>query len=474
MKVLVVGGGPAGVTAALQAAELGAEVTLVERRRVGGTTLNEGPAPVRTLARAARLVRDWSSWETFGLRGPRPQVDLAATLANAERVARYAQERRHMPDHIRARGVDLVEGAGDARFLDANTVAAADGRTWTADRVIIAVGGRASRLPIPGAELALTFEDIRGLRALPGRVCVIGAADTGCQLTSILADFGCQVSLVEYAPRILPRADEDVSAELEHAFRERGIEVVTNAAVQRLEPLQPGVRVGYRAGDETGNVDIDAAFFAVGWPGNADLVDAAAAGVVIERGYVVVDDYQRTSVPHIFAAGDVDGHSMLVSSALLEGRVAAENAVLGPRRRVVHEVVPAGSFTDPEYASVGLTEEQARARYDCAVAVARYEDLLRPVADGQPEGFCKLIVETGRRQILGAHVLGEYSAEVIQMVAACMAAGMRIEEVAELQLAFPTFTEGVAMAAQMLVRELGVRAMPQLWSSLSRLPEGRG
>ncbi len=467
MRVLVIGGGPAGVTAALHAAELGAEVSLVERRRVGGTALNDGPAPVRTLARAARLVRDWSSWETFGLRGPAPEVNLAATLANAQRVALYAHERKRISDQIRAMGVDLVEETGDVRFLDANTVGAADGRLWSADRVVIAVGGRASRLPIPGAELALTFEDVRSLRALPDRVCVIGAADTGCQLTSILADFGCRVSLLEYAPRIVPRADEDVSVELEQAFRARGIEVVTSAAAQQLEPLEPGVRVVYRTGDDTRSVDVEAAFFAVGWPGNADLVDAAAAGVAIERGYVVVDDYLSTSVPHIFAAGDVDGHSMLVSSALLEGRVAADNAVLGPRRRLVQEIVPTGSFTDPEYASVGLTEEQARARYDCAVAVARYEDLLRPVADGQPEGFCKLIVETGRRQIVGAHVLGEYSAEVIQMVAACMAAGMRIEEVAELQYAFPTFTEGVSHAAQLLVRELGVRAMPQLWSSLS-------
>ena len=364
-------------------------------------------------------------------------------------------------------GVDLVEGAGERRFLDASTVGAADGRVWRADRVIIAVGGRASRLRIPGAELALTYEDVRGLSALPGRVCVVGAADTGCQLTSILADFGCQVWLLERAPRIVPGADEDVSAELEQAFRARGIEVVTNASVEQLEPLGPGVRVVHRTGEDVRTVEVDAAFFAVGWPGNADLVDAAAAGVAVERGYVVVDDYLRTSVPHIFAAGDVDGHSMLVASARLEGRVAAENAVLGPRRRVVHEVVPVGSFTDPEYASVGLTEAEARARYDCAVAVARYEDLLRPVADAQPDGFCKLIVETERRQIVGAHVLGEYSAEVIQMVAACMAAGMRVEEVAELQLTFPTFTEGVGMAAQMLVRELGVRAMPQAWSSLS-------
>ena len=268
----------------------------------------------------------------------------------------------------------------------------------------------------------------------------------------------------------MQRADIDVSVALEHAFRGRGIEVITSAEVDQLEALEPGVRVVYRVGDESRTVDVDAAFFAVGWPGNADLVDAAAAGVVTERGYVTVDDFTATNVPHIFAAGDVDGNSMLVSSATLEGRVAAENAVLGPRRRVVHEIVPAGSFTDPEYGSVGLTEEQARARYDCAVGVARYEDMLRPVADGQPEGFCKLIVETVRRQIVGAHVFGEYSAEVIQMVAACMAAGMRVEDVAELQFAFPTFTEGVSQAAQMVVNQLGVRPLPHLWSSLSSTP----
>jgi dihydrolipoamide dehydrogenase len=470
MRVVVIGGGPAGVTAALHAAELGAEVTLVERGRVGGTALNSGPAPVRTLARAARLVRDWSSWETFGLRGPRPEVDLAATLGNAERVAGYAYDRRRVADRIRAKGIDLVEEAGDARFLDAHTVAGADGRTWTADRVIIAVGGRAGRLPVPGAELGLTYEDVRSLTALPDSVCIIGAADTGCQLASILADFSCRVSLVEYAPMIVPRADQDVSTALAHAFRGRGIDVVTGAGVERLEPRDAGVRVVCETGDGVRTIDVDAAFFAVGWPGNADVVDAAAVGVATERGYVVADEHLRTSVPHIFAAGDVDGNSMLVPSAILEGRVAAENAVLGSGRGVVHDIVPVGSFTDPEYGSVGLTEAQARARHDCAVAIARYEDLLRPVADGQPEGFCKLIVERERRQIVGAHVLGEYSAEVIQMVAVCMAAGMRIEDVAELQFAFPTFTEGVSQAAKMLVRQLGVRPMAQLWSSLS--PEG--
>jgi dihydrolipoamide dehydrogenase len=465
--LVVLGGGPAGVTAALHAVELGAHVTLVERRKVGGTSLNEGPAPVRTLARAARLVRDWSSWETFGLRGPKPEVDLGATLANAERVARYAHERKDLAGVIRGCGVDLVEDAGDARFIDPKRIASPDGRVWRGDMLVIAVGGRASRLPIPGAELALTFEDVRGLTALPERVCVIGAADTGCQLTSILADFGCSVWLMESAPRIVPRADEDVSAGLHAAFRKRGIEVIVGARAQKLERLDPGVRVVYTEGAGARSLEVDAAFFAVGWPSNADRIDPAAAGVALDRGYVVVDEYLRTTVPHIYAAGDVDGISMLVSSARLEGHVAAENAVLGPHRKVAHDIVPAGSFTDPEYASVGLTEAQARERYDCAVAVALYENMLRPVADGQADGFCKLIVETNGRRIVGAHVLGEYSAEVIQMVAACMAAGMPIEQVAELQLAYPTFTEGVSMAAEMLVGQLGVRPTHRLWSSLN-------
>jgi dihydrolipoamide dehydrogenase len=160
---------------------------------------------------------------------------------------------------------------------------------------------------------------------------------------------------------------------------------------------------------------------------------------------------------------------MLVASARLEGRVAGENAVLGPRRRVTHEIVPVGSFTDPEYASVGLTEAEARRRCDCAVGVAQYRNLLRPVADGQPEGFCKLIAETAGRTIVGAHVLGEYSAEVIQVVAACMSAGMRVEQVAEMEFAFPTFTEGVQQAAQLLVHRLGVGVMPTPWSSLETL-----
>ncbi len=466
MKLLVVGGGPAGMTAALQARELQAEVTLLESKRVGGTNLNEGPAPVRTLARAARLARDAASWETFGLQGARPHIDLAAVLANANRVAHYAYEKKHLAEYIRSTGVELIEGVGPAHFLDQHTVGEASGRSWQADKIIIAAGGHGRMLPIPGAELALTYSDIWTLEQLPASVAIVGGAATGCQLASILEDFGCQVYLLEFAPRLLPREDEDISVALADAFGKQRMTVITGAGTERLEKTGGGIRLHYSKQGRPDSLTVDAVFFATGWPGNVDTLNLAAAGVVTERSYIPVNDYLQSNVPHICAAGDINGQSMLVQSARYEGRLAAENAVLGPYHRFTHEIVPGGSFTDPEYASVGLTEAEARQQYDCAVAVAHYDDLVRPVVDNHPEGFCKLIVERRHRYILGAHVIGEYSVEIIQMVAACMAGGMRVEEVAQLQLAYPTFTEAVGMAAQKLVRELGLAPLPQLLSDI--------
>jgi pyruvate/2-oxoglutarate dehydrogenase complex dihydrolipoamide dehydrogenase (E3) component len=470
MRLLVIGGGPAGVAAALQGAELGADVTLVERGRVGGTSVNEGPAPIRTLARAARLARDARSWPTFGLRGEPPIVDLPAALANAARVADYSHDVKRMSDYIAGCGVTLVQGVGSVVFADPHTVEVADGRRYSGDALVVAAGGHAGRPPIPGAEHALTYEDVRDLTALPASVVIVGGSDTGCQLASILADFGVRVTMLEAADRLNPRADHDVSAGLTAEYQARGISVVTGTLVRSIAATPSASGGGYVVDHEHAGraeqVEAEAVFFAVGWPGNADSLDPAAIGLRTSGGYVTVDDRLRSNLPHIFAAGDVNGLSMLVPSARQQGQTAAENAVLGTRRRWTHEIVPTGSFTDPEYGRVGLTEDEARRRYDCEVAIVRYDDLLRPVVDNRSGGFCKLIVESDRRYVLGAHVLGEYSAEVIQMVAACMAANMRVEQVAELPFAFPTFTEAVGMAAQKCVRQLGLARIAQQWSDL--------
>ena len=278
-SLLVIGGGPAGVTAALQACELGAQVTLLEAGQVGGTSLNRGPAPVRTLARTARLARDWSSWAAFGLDGPPPVPNLPAVMANTERVARYAHDKKDVAGHLRRHGIDLVEDLGPAGFVDPHTVAAADQRTWSADRIILAVGGHAGRLPIPGAELALTYEDIPSLTALPDHVAVVGGADTGCQIASILDDLGVTVSLFEAGPTLVPAADPSVSAELGHAFRAQGMNVHTGTVVEALRAHGAAVHIDYRHGAAAGQLVAGAVFFAVGWPANVDHLALDAAGV---------------------------------------------------------------------------------------------------------------------------------------------------------------------------------------------------
>ena len=467
MRLLVVGGGPAGVTAALQARELGADVTLLEAEQVGGTSLNRGPAPVRTLARAARLARDWSSWERFGLEGPRPVPNLEAVLANTARVARYAHDKKDIAGHLRHNGIDLDEHLGPVRFTDPHTVRAGDGRSWRADRIVIAVGCRAAPLPVPGGELALTYQDIWTLKALPQQVTVIGGADTGCQMASIFADLGADVRLIEAGPRLVPGADTSISTALGQAFEAKGIKVITGASVQALERSGEQVVIHFtRGGPRRTRTGRSRHSPPSAGPPTSTSLDLDAAGVTSNPRAIPVDDYLRTNVEHIFAAGDVNGRSKLVQSARLEGRIAAWNAVHGPTRQPGYDVVPSGSFTDPEYGTVGLTENQAAGDHDIAVGIARYDDLLRPVADGHPDGFCKLIADRHSHAILGAHVLGEYSAETVQVVATAMRAGMNVEQLAEMQFAYPTFTEAVSMAAQKVCRAIGIGHFPPAWSYL--------
>lgn len=466
MRLLVVGGGPAGVAAALQARELGADVTLLEAEEVGGTSLNRGPAPVRTVARAARLVRDWSSWASFGLEGPRPTVNLEAVLANSARVARYAHDKKDMAGHLRHNGVDLVERLGPVGFTEPHTVQDGDGRRWQGDRVVVAAGGRAATLPVPGGELALNYNDIHSLETLPPDIAVIGGADTGCQLASIFADFGANVRLFEAGPALVPGADESISAALARAFETRGINLSTEARVLALERSGGQTIVRFTRGGPAERVATAAVFAAVGWPANLESLGLGAAGVISTPQAIPVDGYLRTNVAHIFAAGDVNGRSKLVQTARLQGRIAALNAVRGPTREFQYEVVPSGSFTDPEYGSVGMTETQAGQDHEIVVGTAWYDDLIRPVADGHPDGFCKLVADRHTHAILGAHVLGEYSAETIQVVATAMSAGMSAEQLAEMQFAFPTFTEAVSMAAQKVCRSLGTGQFPPAWSYL--------
>lgn len=466
--IAVIGGGPAGVTAALHACELGAQVALVERGNLGGTCTNDGCVPTRVLAKAARLVRDAEQFAQYGLVAEQPRLDFARLLTRTQQIVYQIHEKKQLLAHLDQAGVAVFTDAGNARYLDPHTLTLADGRTLSAERFILCVGGHARRLPFPGSEHALTHSDVWSLKKLPASVALIGAAATGCQLASILSAFGTRVSLLELAPRILPNEDELVSESITRAFRRRGIEVITGlGGVTRIERQAAGLQLDYTLAEQPASLPVEAVILAVGWPGNIETLNLDAAGVATERGYVKVDDTLQTSAPHIFAAGDITGRMMLVQSASYEARVAAENAVLGRRRSSTHQIVPHGGFTDPEYASVGLTERQARAlESDCLAAVVPYAHLDRAVIDDYPDGFCKLLVSRASRQILGMHVVGEQAVEIVQIVAAGMAAGTRVEQIADLELAYPTFTAIVGLAARQIVRELdGVALAPQ-WRTL--------
>ncbi len=475
MKMIVIGGGPAGVTAALRARELGAEVTLVERSRMGGTCTNDGCVPTRVLAKTARLLRDAAQFESYGLYASPPTLDFSRLMEHVQQVVYTMHEKKQLIQRLEQAGVTVLSEVGEAHFTGSHTLALADGRSLDAERFILCAGGRARRLDFPGEELALTHSQIWMLKDLPRSMVVVGAAATGCQLAAIFAAFGTQVTLVEVAPRILAVEDEVISAEVRAGFRRQGITILTAiGGIQRLEQVgqeDGGLRLHLAGTGHPALLEAEAVILSTGWLGNLDALNLNAAGVERRGNYVQVDDTLRTTAPHIYAAGDITGRMMLVQSAGSEALVAAENAVLDGSLRLDHHVTPHGGFTDPEYASVGLTEEQARkARLAYSAAVVPYSELDRAVIDGQPHGVCKLIVSTENHRILGVHVAGEQALEVVHLVAAGITAGMWVEQLAEMEIAYPTFAAVVGLAARKIVQDLGVRPLAPQWRTLGVPP----
>lgn len=469
--ITVIGGGPAGVTAALHASELGASVALVERARMGGTCTNDGCVPTRVLARAARLARDAEQFDHYGLSAPLPSVDFARLISRTQQVVYQIQEKKQLIKHLEESGVTVFHGIGSASFVDPHHIQIGETQQIETEKVILCAGGHARRLGFPGAEFALTHSDVWSIKTLPASVAIVGAAATGCQLGSIFAAFGVEVTLLDLAPNILPVEDESTCQVMQQAFIERGIKIITSiGSVTRIEKMEPGYRLHYTRDDQALSLDAGAVILSVGWPASLESLNLQAASVASEHGYVKVDDTLRTTAPNVFAAGDITGRMMLVQSASYEARVAAENAVMNTSQSHIHQIVPHGGFTDPEYGSVGLTEAQARKHGECITAIVPYQDMDRAVIDGYTDGFCKLIVEPQTQQILGAHVVGEQALEIVHLVAAGMAAKMPISTLANLEIAYPTYTAVVGLAARKITRELGGAPLAAQWRTLSRLP----
>lgn len=467
--VIVIGGGPAGVMAALRARELGAEVALLERERLGGTCTNDGCVPTRVLAKAARLMRESQHFSTYGLMGEKPELDFSRLMTRTQQVVYKIHEKKQLAYNLVSTGVKLIADAGMVRFVDAHTVRLEDGTELQAEKFIICTGGHTRRLDFPGAEYALTHQDIWSLKKLPKSIAVVGGAATGCQLASILNAFGTKVWILERSEHLLRIEDFDVSLEIDRSFKEQGIEVISGiSGITRIEKSAGMLELVYTKGNEELKIQVEAIILSAGWLGNVSDLNLEAAGVAYERNYILVDDYMRTSAANIFAAGDVNGRMMFVQSAGYEARVAAENAMLGVGQIQQHQIVPHGGFTDPEYGSVGLTEEQARELGPYVAAKVAYKSLDRAVIDERTVGFCKLIVSQETHRILGAHIVGEQALESIQLLAAGMAANMWVEQLAELELAYPTYTAIIGLTARKIVRDLGVMPLAPQWLALEK------
>lgn len=448
--VAVIGAGPAGTAAALRASELGARVVVLEAGRTGGTCVNTGCVPTRVLAKTARLIRESRHADDYGVDVGVPAIDWAATVqrvhARVDRVRSIKREAERFADA----GIDLLH-EGRARFADDHTLVLDSGRRITADQIMICVGGHSRRLPIPGADLATVPEDVLTLPALPRRVAVIGAGNTGAQLVTVFSSFGSEVTLLDVAPRVLMASDASISASVSAAFADQGIAVHTG--IETVAGLaregDAAIRLDWREGGEELSSVFDAVIMATGWPADVEDLGLEHAGVEIERSAIPTDRYFRTVVPHIFAVGDANGRDMLVQAAQFEGEAAAENAVLGANRRTPHHLLPAGGFTDPDYAGVGLTEDQARERdTGCVVVSVPYASLERAVIDDREIGFLKLIADRRRELILGAHAVGENAIEVIQSVTTAMAAGVDVSTLAGVRFAYPTYSAIIGIAAR--------------------------
>lgn len=440
-RVLVVGAGPAGVSAALRAADLGASTTLVTSGAFGGMAANDGPVPVRTLAHAARLMRDVRQMPGYGIEVGEPVLDYAALLARVRDVVGEVGRHSILRQQLVTAGAEVHDHVGLARLVDPHTVETERGQRFEAERIILCTGGKSRPLPVPGFEHVATHSDAWGLKAVPPSMIVIGAGATGLQVASIFAAFGTRVGLFEAGKRILPTEDGDIAAVVAEEFRHRGIEVHEGfGALESFEPIDGGIRMTVTRGGEARVHEAALAVAAIGWIVDAAALNLPAAGVTTtERGFIAVDEDGRTSAPHIYAAGDAIGGAMLVPQAMQQGFVAASAALGVPMAVTARHLIPVGSFTDPEYARVGLTEAEAGSTDGAVVAKVPYAETTRPIIDGRILGFCKLIADRSSRRILGCSIVGERAVDIVQVAAIAMAAGMRVDELAAFHLSFPIY-----------------------------------
>ncbi len=445
-RVVVIGSGPAGYTAAFRAADLGLEVTLVERyETLGGVCLNVGCIPSKALLHAARVMAEVEEAEDFGISYGKPKLDI-------ERLDEWKGEvvgklTGGLAGLARRRKVEVV--TGEARFRSPDQVEV-EGEPIAFDTCIIAAGSRPVELPgLPADDRIVDSTGALRLEGPPKSMLVVGGGIIGLEMACVYDALGTRVSVVELTDTLIPECDRDLVKPLQKRIEGRYEAIMTGTEVTGMEAQKSGIKVSFSGDDAPGNERFDQVLIAVGRRANGDRLDLEKAGVQVDgRGVIAVDERQRTSTPGIFAIGDITGDPMLAHRGSFQGIVAAENAA-GEDVTYDARSVPAVAYTDPEIAWAGLTENEARERgVEYEVGKVPWAASGRALATGRPEGLTKVLTvpETGR--ILGAGEVGPNAGELIAEIVHAIEMGSTARDIALTMHPHPTLSETVRIAAE--------------------------
>jgi dihydrolipoamide dehydrogenase len=449
--ILVIGAGPAGGGAAAAAAEGGARVAQVERDQIGGTCLNYGCDPTKALLHTAHLLYNARHAERYGLRIPSAEADWPAVLARVERLVdrmRGGDDAEAREKIAREQGIELLKG--EARFVSPHEVTVGK-QTLRAEQIIIATGSQAVVPEIDGLHEAgfITNKEAVALPKLPPRLAIVGGGPIGIEFAQMFARFGVDVAVLEQAPTMLAKDDRELADRLCELLARQGIRLQTEVELQQARRVAGGKRLTIRhKGGENEQLEVDELLIAIGFKPALQALDLGAAGLQATDKGITTDKMLRTSVPHIWAAGDVAGEYQFTHVAFEQGRLAAQNALAARPRPFDDRAIPWVTYTEPELAHVGQTEEQLRddgVKY--TVGCKPMADVERAVATGQTDGLVKLLIGADGK-ILGGHILASGAGELIAPVTLAMRSGLTAKQLAETILPYPTLAEGVRWAAE--------------------------
>lgn len=444
--ILIIGAGPGGYETALLAARRGVEVTIIEKGPVGGTCLNEGCIPTKAFCRHAQMLDELHDAETFGIRNVSYSFDFQTVIDRKEQIVK--QLKQGVEGLLQNKLIQRIEGR--ARFVDSHTVQVGE-QIFTADYIIIATGSVPQMLPIPGNDLpqVITSKEILNVKQIPDRLCVIGAGVIGLEFASIFNSFGSQVTVMEYCREILPRFDTDLAKRLKQSLSKRGINIQTQAQVQKIE--QDGndsLQIGFLKKEKEERVEADVVLMAVGRRANTESLNLDDIGIAYGKKGIEVNEHMQTNLPHIYAIGDINGRQMLAHAATFQGKRAL-NHIMSLQDSLDLNIIPAAVFTQPEAATVGLTEEECKTLgipYRCHKSFFRANG--KAVCLNETDGFCKLLSHKENGRLLGGHLFGPHAADLIQEITVLLQRQATINDLSDIVHAHPTLGEIILEAAK--------------------------